>query len=193
MFEFTESVLIQASPSAVWEVLRDVEAWWPASNPEHDSLERLNDREVTEVGARLRIRERIGGIPGEAVGQITRVDPLSAVTWEAPRARYRWFGFSVTIGEGVTWSIEGRENDTTRLSAHVWATFPAGLRGRLLQAVFTHVVGGVEKDREHARVELRYLKATIEGTHTPDSGPGSGQDAGLQREGDGFSKTEMNE
>ena len=47
-------------------------------------------------GARLRIRERIGGIPGEATGVITRFDPGEAVTWQA-RARYRWFGLPVVM------------------------------------------------------------------------------------------------
>jgi hypothetical protein len=43
MFEFTESNQIQAPTSVVWELLRDVDRWWVASNPEHDSLERLDD------------------------------------------------------------------------------------------------------------------------------------------------------
>ena len=173
MFEFTETILVRAAPATVWEVLRDIESWWPASNPEHDSLERLDDRDVLEVGARLRIRERIGGIPGEAVGEITRVDPQVSVTWEAPSARYRWLGMSITVGEGVTWSVqphaEPPADDATELSAHVWATFPPGRRGRLLELAFRHVLRGVEKDREHTRTELRYLKRTIEaGQHRVD-------------------------
>ncbi len=86
MFEFTETVVIEAPSPEVWEVLHNLEGWWPASNPDHDSLERLDDRGI-EVGARLRIRERITGIRGEAVGEITRVDAGSTVTWEAPQAR----------------------------------------------------------------------------------------------------------
>jgi hypothetical protein len=43
MFAFTESVLIKAPPAAVWSLLCDLERWWLASNPEHDSLERLDD------------------------------------------------------------------------------------------------------------------------------------------------------
>ncbi|MGV9387460.1 SRPBCC family protein [Nonomuraea sp. NPDC003707] len=162
MFEFTESILIEASPPAVWEVLRDIDGWWPASNFEHESLERLDDRGI-QAGARIRIREKIAGIPGEAIGEITRIEPLSEVTWEAPHARYRWHGIPITIGEGVTWRIEPREGDTVHLSAHVWATFPSGRLGRFLEWFFTHPLGGVEKDREHTRVELHYLKEVIEG------------------------------
>ena len=58
MFEFTESISIQAPSSTVWEVMRDIEGWWLASNPEHESLERLDDGDALEVGTKLRIRER---------------------------------------------------------------------------------------------------------------------------------------
>lgn len=164
MFAFTETVSIQAPPSVVWTVMHDIEGWWLASNPEHESLERLDDRDVLEVGAQLRIRERVGGVPGEATGTITRVDPCSAVTWEAPQARYRWLKMSIPVGEGVTWRIEPHSDDAeiTDLSAHVWASFPSGLRGRLLEGAFIYLLGGVKKDREHARTELRYLKGVIE-------------------------------
>lgn len=159
MFEFTESITIDAPPSDVWDVMTDLEAWWPPSNPEHESLERLDDRGI-EVGAQIRIREKVAGIPCVADGQITRVDPMSAVTWEA-LARYRWFGVSVPVSEGVTWGIQPGDDDTTRVSAHVWAT-PQGFFGPLVQFVFAHVIDGISKDRQHARTELRYLKRTIE-------------------------------
>ena len=90
MFEFTETISVQAPPSAVWEVLRDIEGWWLASNPEHDSLERPDDRDTLEVGAQLRIRERNGGIPGEAIGNITRVEPGWGVRWGGLTRRARW-------------------------------------------------------------------------------------------------------
>ncbi len=162
MFDFTETIQIEALPEDVWIVLQDIETWWPASNPEHISLERLDDKGV-EVGARLRIREKIAGIPGEAIGEITRVDSARAVTWEAPQARYKWHGVPLTVGEGVTWGIETGANGTgTQLSAHVWATFPQTPLGRVVEWFFTRVLNGIDKDREHARTELRYLKETIE-------------------------------
>ncbi|HZD66669.1 MAG TPA: SRPBCC family protein [Acidimicrobiales bacterium] len=160
MFEFTETTVIGAPPPMVWAALQDLDGWWPASNPDHESLERLDDRGI-EVGARLRIKEKIAGIPGEAVGEITEIHPCSSVTWEAPRARYHLLGFPFTVGEGVTWRLEDHGSDGTGLSAHVWATFPGRL-GRLLQWVFSHVFGGIERDREHTRTELNYLKGTLE-------------------------------
>ncbi|OFB37031.1 hypothetical protein BA059_21030 [Mycolicibacterium sp. (ex Dasyatis americana)] len=160
MFEFTETITIDASPSAVWDVMIDLEDWWPPSNPEHESLERLDDRGI-EVGAQIRIREKVAGIPCVADGEITRVDPMSAVTWEA-RAQYKWWGVPVPIGEGVTWRIQPGDQDATQVSAHVWATYPRGLFGRFVGFVFTRLLDGIEKDREHARTELRYLKRVIE-------------------------------
>lgn len=162
MFEFTESISIRAPSSTVWDVMRDIEGWWLASNPEHESLERLDDGDTLGVGTRLRIRERIGGVPGEATGTITRIDPGSIVTWEAPRAHYRWFGVPITVGEGVTWRIDQVDYQTTTVSAQVWATFPAGLCGRIAEAAFTRILGGVDKDRQHTRTELRHLKTVIE-------------------------------
>jgi hypothetical protein len=150
VFEFTETILVKAAPSAVWEVMSDIEGWWPASNPDHESLERLDDRDI-EVGAGIRIMEKIAGIRGETVGVITEVKPTSAVTWEAPKTRYRWHGIPVIIGEGVTWRIEPHDGGASgRVSAHVWAKFPSSVPGRILEWVFVNLLDGVEKDREHA-------------------------------------------
>lgn len=162
MFEFTEKIAIEATPGVVWELMSDVERWWPASNPEHGSLERLDhDGGEIGVGSRLKITERIAGISGEAVGEITRFEPGSEVTWEAPDARYRLAGVPISVGEGVTWRIRPAGTGS-EVSANVWATFPAGIAGRLLEWSFEHLFRGIERDREHTRTELRYLKRTIE-------------------------------
>lgn len=163
MFDFTESVVIGVPHPQVWEVLSDIDRWWLASNPEPETLEHLDALAPTQVGARLRIREKIGGIPGEADGTITAVDPGTAVTWEAD-ARYRWLKLPIRVGEGVTWRVEPADGSSTRVSARVWATFPTHFVGRLAAFTFVHLLNGVEKDRKHARTELRYLKQLIEGS-----------------------------
>lgn len=114
------------------------------------------------MGTRFRIREKIAGVPGEGVGVVTHVDPGAAVTWEADRIRYRLYGVRFTIGEGVTWRVDPHEPEGSLLSARVWARFPGGLLGRILWLVFSRLLDGVEKDRRHARVELEYLKKSIE-------------------------------
>lgn len=164
MFEFTETIGINAAAATVWAAVQDIETWWPPSNPEHDSIERLDDRGA-EVGARLRIREKIAGIPGEAIGVITSLTPGSEVTWQSDNARYRWFGVPITVAEGVTWRIEPDSETACSLSAHVWASFPRSLRGAVLAWAFEHMLNGIAKDRQHARAELKYLKKTIEATN----------------------------
>jgi hypothetical protein len=161
VFEFTESVDVDAGVDRVWAVMTDLEGWWPESNPEHISLERLDDRGIAE-GARMRVRERIAGVRCEAIGEITEVLPGRSVTWEASQAHYRLLGVSVCVGEGVEWRIEPGEGEPTRISARVWATFPEGWSGRALAWVFRRLLDGIEKDREHTRIELRHLKRLIE-------------------------------
>ncbi|MGA7272113.1 MAG: SRPBCC family protein [Acidimicrobiia bacterium] len=162
LFEFTETIEIDRTPGRVWEVLSDIERWWEDSNPEHDSLEVLDTDRGLEVGTRLRIHERIAGIPGVAEGEVTRLKEHRAITWEAPAAHYRWFGIPLTVAEAVTWTIEPTEPGSSRVAAHVWAVFPGGFFGRLLEWVFRRLLRGVAKDRAHARTELRYLKGLIE-------------------------------
>lgn len=164
MFAFTETVDIDAPVDHVWDTLQDIESWWAASNPEHISLERLDDRGIA-VGARLRIQERIAGIPGEAVGVITALIPGTEVTWQADRARYRWLGAGLTIAEGVTWRVEPDGERRCRLSAHVWARFPRSPLGTLLGWMFKHPLRGIAKDRQHTRTELEHLKRKIETVH----------------------------
>ena len=161
MFAFTETVNIAAPAEQVWDTMHDLEAWWPASNPEHISLERLDNRGIT-VGAQLRIRETIAGIPGEAVGVITRVTPGTEVSWQADHARYRWFGLTLTVAEGVTWRVQSDGHRQCQLSAHVWARFPRSPLGHVHSWAFEHLLDGVDKDRRHARTELEYLKHAIE-------------------------------
>lgn len=163
MFEFTESILIQAPVAVVWKVMQDVRRWWLLSNPEHEDLEILGGDDVLRVGARLRIREKIAGIAGEATGTITQLQPGSLLTWEAPQARYRLLGICVTVSEGVTWCVKQHDANSSVVSAKVWAAFPPGVWGRLVDIVFTRMLNGIDKDREHARTELRYLKRMIEG------------------------------
>jgi len=162
MFAFTETIQINAPSETVWNTLQDIETWWPPSNPEHDSIERLDGR-GNGVGARLRIREKVAGIPGEATGVITHLTPGTEVTWHANSARYRLLGATVTISEGVTWRVEAdRDPERCRLSAHVWANIPQPHLGPVLAWAFEHLLNSIAKDRRHARGELDYLKRTIE-------------------------------
>lgn len=160
MFEFTARIGIPAPPERVWQVLEDVQRWWAPSNPEHESLEILDEDQRLQVGTRIRIRERVAGIPGEAVGEITELEPGRRVTWVSEKARYRLAAIRLTVREGVTWVINPAV-DGSELSAHVWAEFPGGWFGRALEWLFRHPLRGVEKDYQHAMTELRFLRAQL--------------------------------
>lgn len=161
MFEITPEIEIDAPPETVWDYLVDVEEWWVDSNPEHSSLEIVSDDEDLKEGTRIRVREKIAGIPGEAEGEVTEFVPNDHFTWEAD-AVYRYLGLTFSATEGVKWSVKSEEK--TELSAHVWAEFPDTLFGKVLEWYFKNVLNGVEKDYEHAMEELVYIKEQIEKT-----------------------------
>jgi len=131
MFEFTESAKIETSQERAWRYLLDVERWWVPSNPEHESIELLDGKAKLEVGTRIRLKEKVAGIPGEAVGKITELDEPNHLTWKAELACYRLWGISLRVTEGVRWSLVPLERGV-KLSATVWAIFPRTLKGRFV-------------------------------------------------------------
>jgi hypothetical protein len=162
MFEFTASLKIDTSAERLWNRLVDVQSWWLVSNPEHGRLEILSEEQEIQEGTPILIEERIAGIPGKAVGQVTQIRECQELTWEAEDAVYSFYGLPLSVQEGVTWKVEP-VNAGVRLSAHVWGEFPDTWVGRMFEWVFKHIVRGVEKDYEHAMQELRYLKVVMEG------------------------------
>lgn len=159
MYKISVSVDIDADRQKVWDYLIDLENWWAKSNPEHESLEILSPEHKLGKGSRLRVKEKIAGVPGVAEGDIVEWEQGSKVTWSAD-ARYRLPGLTKQVKEGVTWWMQG-DGDTTKLGADVWASFP-GASGPFVEWFFKHVLSGVERDREHALTELRYIKANLE-------------------------------
>lgn len=160
MFEFVESITIEASPADVWDYLADVESWWLASNPEHIYLEVLSPDSSIGLDTKIVFEERVAGINGQAQGTITQFDPGTQITWEG-QAIYNYLGFSLEVHEGVSWLVKSDEQGT-QLSAHVWAEFPSSLGGRFFEWYAKAILDVVDKDREHARQELQYLKSAIE-------------------------------
>ena len=160
MFEFTESVRVDAPPGKVWKLLADVERWWPPSNPEHIRIDVLGRSKVIEVGTNINFEERVAGVKGKASGTITRFIPEAEATWEGV-AEYRYFGLRFQVHEGVSWYVD-KDGEASRLSARVWAKFSSGMFGRLLEWYAKTLLNVIARDREHARCELVYLRNTIE-------------------------------
>jgi ligand-binding SRPBCC domain-containing protein len=161
VFEISPKIMIDAPTDVVWNYLIDVDNWWLQSNPEHIGLEIQSDEQAIRQGTRMLIRERIAGIPGEALGEISEFDEHEKLTWKSNQATYRVLGVHFSVKEGVTWELEPL-NHGTQLSAHVWAYFPDGLPGMMLEWWFKHVMDGISKDYQHAMTELRFVKAHIE-------------------------------
>ena len=167
MFEFIESIMIEASPDKVWNYLEDVEKWWLASNPEHIHLEVLSPNSSIGLNTNIVFEERVAGINGQAQGTITQFDPGTQITWEG-QTIYNHLGFSLEVHEGVSWLVESDEQGT-QLSAHTWAEFPSSLGGRFFDWYAKAILDVVDKDREHARQELQYLKSAIESGSQSDN------------------------
>lgn len=162
MFEFTETISIEESPAKIWETLLDIEKWWPPSNPEHISIDVRSSERPLGVGTEITFEEKVAGIKAKAKGSIARWIPGREATWEG-KATYRYCGISIHIREGVSWSIESHDR-TSNLSASVWAMFPPTVFGRITEWYATTLLNVVDRDREHARCELEYLKRVIENT-----------------------------
>ncbi len=160
MFEFTEKVLIDKPPAKVWETLLDIEKWWPPSNTEHICINVLSSGSPLGVGSEITFEEMVAGIKAKAIGSITRWTPEREAAWEG-KATYHYLGIPIHIHEGVSWRIKNHSGSST-LSAIVWAKFPPTVFGRFIEWYGTTFLNIVDRDREHARCELEYLKRVIE-------------------------------
>ncbi len=162
MFQFTESIPIEALPTEIWATFVDIEEWWPPSNPEHIGIEVKSGGSPVDVGTEIVFEERVAGIKGKAEGAITKWAPEREAAWEGV-AVYRYCGLRFRVREGVSWLIEDH-GESSQLSARVWAEFPSTLLGRFLEWYTTKLLNVVARDREHARRELEYLKYVVEST-----------------------------
>lgn len=162
MLSFTELVTISARPDAVWSRLVELERWWVASNPEHVWLEILSpDKKVVE-GTEIRFEERVAGVRAVAEGRVVSLREGVEATWQG-RAVYRYLGMKIPIMEVVQWRVASMSADLTILSASVSAEFPRGVLGRVLEWYAKTLTDLEQRDREHTRRELRYLKELVEG------------------------------
>lgn len=167
MFEFTEAIRIEAPAWQVWQRLLELEQWWLPSNPDHIGIEVRSEGKPIEPGTEIVFRERVAGVESHAEGMITQLVHGEEATWEGI-AVYKYLGVRFNIHEGVSWKV-AHDGNTSRLSASVWARFPAGVAGRILEWYAKSFLDIVRKDRQHARRELDYLKHESEAARRSSS------------------------
>lgn len=161
MFSLTESVTITASSGVIWTHLLDLERWWTASNPDHIRLEIASPDKRVATGTPIEFEEKIAGVRGVAKGRIVWLHEGSGARWEGT-ATYYWMGMKIRVEEGVEWHIAGM-GELAIVSARGWVYFPKGLFGRVVKWYAMKVLKLERADREHTRLELKYLKGMIEG------------------------------
>lgn len=160
MFEISPKIVIHAPVETVWIYMVDIEGWWEQSNPEHIKLKILSTDKEFKKHTNIAIEEKVAGIPCSAFGEVTEYKEYEYVTWEA-KALYRYYGLKIKVSEGVRWSIR-KNNKDTELEAHVWASFPNGAFGKIVEWFFKNILNGVDKDYRHAMCELQYIKKQVE-------------------------------
>lgn len=160
MFSYTESVTIAASPGVIWSQFVDLERWWSGSHPDHIRMEILSADKRVAMGAQVDFEERIGGTRAEATGRIVSMNEGVGARWEGTTT-YHCLGFRVESETGMEWHIAGM-GELAIVSARVWAYFPSGLKGGLLEWYGKRFLKLEEIHEEHTRQELEYLKGLIE-------------------------------
>jgi hypothetical protein len=121
--------------------------------PRHIGINAGGNHSATGIGTEVTFKERVAGIKGQARGTVTQRVPGTLAEWEG-RALYLYLGFPLRVCQDVSWRVE-RADRETRLSARVWAEFAPALAERFFEWYAKAMLNVVERDREHARRELK--------------------------------------
>lgn len=150
-FTHSESVHVDASPSAVWEVVTDIErtgewspvcreCWWksPATGP--------------EVGAWFHGRNEAGGETWETESQVVVAEKAAEFTW-------------VVAGNAVRWSFVLEQAGTGTVLTESWTVLPAGFE--MFEELFGRDAGSQLEVRREAALtgipaSLKAIKRIVE-------------------------------
>jgi len=156
------TVVIDATPEAVWEYVTDP-VHWTASNPEeHYGLEYDTPDNRPREGATFHQRETVAGMYADLHGRFPYIDYPSVAVWTGTAYYPLCRGLvTVRVPEGGTLRLEATD-DGTRMTHAVWMDFLSSRRGRALKWLFTTVLDGRTKLYEHTRRELVFFKERLE-------------------------------
>lgn len=169
MIETRQSVDIEASSEATWDLLSDFEGAWERSNPAHRGCRVLSDpkRPIRE-GLRWWQREKVGWWTAEFVATVHDVIPQRQFKWST-RAKYRLGPIAFPIDEGGEVRIEPTDAGC-QLSHRVWGKLPPSVWGRVLEWIAARLMSTDADVAEHTRIELEYFKRCLERPPCSDRG-----------------------
>lgn len=159
MIEVTNSVTVDTTREAAWNLISDFEGIWEPSNPAHRGTKVLDEpKRPIRDGLRWWQRETVGPLTGEFIATVYDTKPGHAFSWSTT-ATYRLLGLAIKVDEGGTFEIiETGEGVTLR--HYLWGELP----NRLL-VWFARVVLREDKEMaDHNLTELRYFKSKLEDT-----------------------------
>jgi uncharacterized protein YndB with AHSA1/START domain len=145
-----ERVIINASPSAIWQVLADVERWptWTPTVLEVEPLTSNGAKNGLKVGARYRV---VQPKLRPAVYEVTECAPHQAFTW-------------IQKAPGATLIAEHRLTASDHSGTEVELSFATqGLFGALLGGMYSKTIA------DYVRTEARSLKQHCESLATEKS------------------------
>lgn len=153
-------ILIDASPQAIWDIVKHFETVWPASNPAHMQTCVVTRPETVHDDMVYHDVERVGGITASMYAHVYDVIPARRFRWKA-NATYDLGPVNLPIQQGGTFVLEPEANGT-RVSHEVWAEFPDTVGGKAAKWVARNVMGMEQSAVEHNQVELEYFRAQAE-------------------------------
>lgn len=160
----TQAVEVKANSETIWAQIQDFEGFWERSNPDAHAGTRVlsTPKQPLRNGLRFYQTEQVGGVTGELDAEVYDVEPCCRFRWRT-QADYRFLGLKITLPEGGTFRIEpDSETDRVRVSHRVYGTFPNTVWGRALGWILVSVFDADLDAAQHTRVELMYLKKTLE-------------------------------
>jgi len=160
-FDNTESIVINASPAAIWNYVTDYEENWVPSNPEHISVRFIADDKTFRNGIRFVLSEHVGNGRADMTGYLTDVVPNETYTWVARAVYTGYGGFSVRVDQTGTFSLEPTDGGVL-VSHRIRAAFPETFWGRLARFVAENIGDAAGDAAVHTRIELEHFKERIE-------------------------------
>lgn len=157
MIEVSNSVDVDATREAAWDLISDFEGVWEPSNPAHCGTKVLDKpKRPIRDGLRWWQREKVGPLTGEFTAMVHGTRPGHAFSWSTT-ATYRLACIPIKVDEGGTFEILENKAGVT-LRHYLWGKLP----NRALEWFARFILREEKAMAEHNLTELRYFKRKLE-------------------------------